>query len=227
MSLNLDDLARRTATKSMIHRMFNGESFAYARLIKIGEIQRDKTMIKSSRWWFAAVMMWVLPALASDYSSTADISALGIKNLKQPSVQTWVAGQPTKAQIEKLGKTGVTHVINLRPASETDWQEDALLEAQGIVFHRLPISGAQDLSFENAAKLDQLLSDLNGESVLVHCASGNRVGGLVALHSIASGASEDAAIEKGKAWGLTRLEKRVRLIAATHDSNETCERETC
>lgn len=171
--------------------------------------------------------MWVLPALASDYSSAMDVSALGIKNLKQPLVQTWVAGQPTKAQIEQLSETGVTHVINLRPASETDWQEGALLEAQGIVFHRLPISGAEDLSFENAAKLDQLLGKLKGETVLVHCASGNRVGGLVALHSIASGASEDAAIEKGKAWGLTRLEKRVRMIASTQNTNEACQKETC
>ena len=47
-------------------------------------------------------------------------------------------------------------------------------------------------------------------TTLVHCASGNRVGALIALqHGLESG-DVDAAIAEGKRWGLTRLEPVVR-----------------
>ncbi|MGH1370788.1 MAG: hypothetical protein ACRBBW_02050 [Cellvibrionaceae bacterium] len=180
-----------------------------------------------TQWCLTALVMLSFPVWAASGVQAEAINGLGIKNLKQPADQVWVAGQPNREQIEQLGKTGVTHVINLRPEAETDWQEDTLLEAQGIVFHRLPVSGIADLNYSKAAELDRLLTSLKGEKVLVHCASGNRVGGLVALQALAEGATEARAIEKGKAWGLTRLEARVRQIAATEKAEDACSQVAC
>ncbi len=89
------------------------------------------------------------------------------------------------------------------------------------------MSGIADLNYSKAAELDRLLTSLKGEKVLVHCASGNRVGGLVALQALAEGATEARAIEKGKAWGLTRLEARVRQIAATEKAEDACSQVAC
>lgn len=175
----------------------------------------------------AMMVVLAFPVLAGDVTQPVAISELGIKNLKQPSAQVWVAGQPSQVQVEKLGEVGITHVITLRPESETDWQEDAMLEAQGIVFHRLPVAGVADLNTQKAAELDRLLGTLRDQNVLVHCASGNRVGGLVALQALAQGESEEAAIAKGKAWGLTRLEQRVRTIAAAQKAEDACQVGTC
>ena len=47
-------------------------------------------------------------------------------------------------------------------------------------------------------------------NVLIHCASGNRVGALVALHARGTGATPDEALALGKAAGLAGLEPAVR-----------------
>ena len=53
---------------------------------------------------------------------------------------------------------------------------------------------------------------MNGEPAVVHCATGNRVGGLFAVNAFASGSSLDAAIAEGARWGMTseRLQQAVR-----------------
>ncbi|MGB5737928.1 MAG: hypothetical protein WBM54_01160, partial [Woeseia sp.] len=75
------------------------------------------------------------------------------------------------------------------------------------------IAGPDDVTFENAAKLDALLAEFAGP-VLLHCGSGNRVGALFALRAKAAGASDDEAIAVGRAAGLTQLEETVRRTLA-------------
>lgn len=183
-------------------------------------------MIQTIKRLLASMLVMALSTIT--VQAAEPLAELQIKNLKRPSQQVWASGQPTKTQIKQLAGAGITHVINLRPKAETDWQEARLVESQGIVYHHLPIAGAAGVTFENAAKFDKLLSSLNGEPVLVHCASGNRVGGLVALQAIAGGETEQAAIEKGRAWGLTRLEARVRQLAsASKEEQEACQKSAC
>ncbi len=58
------------------------------------------------------------------------------------------------------------------------------------------------------SEVDKILSGFNGP-VLVHCASGNRVGALFALREKANGATNEQAIAAGKTAGMTRLEPEV------------------
>jgi protein tyrosine phosphatase (PTP) superfamily phosphohydrolase (DUF442 family) len=76
----------------------------------------------------------------------------------------------------------------------------------------LPISGREDFTAVNAGLLEQLLKDLSGEPVLVHCSSSNRVAALKTLTASESGASTDVAIDVGKDWGLTMMEPVMREI---------------
>ena len=46
--------------------------------------------------------------------------------------------------------------------------------------------------------------------VLIHCASSNRVGALLALRESLRGASDEEALEFGKQAGMTRLEPLVK-----------------
>ena len=141
----------------------------------------------------------------------SDVSQLGVKNLQVTSSTSLAAGQPTQEQLEALAKAGVKHVINLRPASEISWDEKALVEELGMEYHLIPVAGKPGITVANAKALDALMKKLDGEPLLLHCSSSNRVGSLMALGAYhIEGQSLEASIAKGKAWGLTRLEPFVR-----------------
>jgi uncharacterized protein (TIGR01244 family) len=151
---------------------------------------------------------------------TVDSSAIqgaDILNLAAPSENVLTSGQPTQEQFQLLASSGVKHIVNLRPAEEQDWDEAAYVKSLGMEYHSIPVAGAAGVSMANAQTLDELLNNLGGQPVLVHCASSNRVGALHALTaSHHEGASADTAIAAGKEWGLTSLEATVRGMLTEH-----------
>lgn len=134
----------------------------------------------------------------------------------QPAPGLWVSGQPDAAQFAALKTAGFGRVINLRPLAETpDFDEAALLAALGLDYRHLPVSGPGDLDRARVAALDGLLAEPTDGPVLVHCATGNRVGALMALRAAWLGQqSEEQALAVGRAHGLTRMEPAVAAILA-------------
>ncbi|GAB2499496.1 sulfur transferase domain-containing protein [Pseudoxanthomonas sangjuensis] len=124
----------------------------------------------------------------------------------QPRPGLHTGGQPSLEQIDALAAQGVRTVIDLRTDDEDrGYDEAAELESRGLAYHRLPIAGAQDLTPANAAALKRLL-DASGDGVLLHCASGNRVGALLALMAAQQeGATPEQALELGRRAGLKSL----------------------
>ena len=160
-------------------------------------------------------VLLVLFGLVSNISAHEHVSVtdLNISNLQHPSAHIFASGQPAEDALPKLAKAGVQVVVNLRPHSEQDWNEQKKVESLGMSYINLPVAGAEGVTFENAKKLDEILKELEGKTVLVHCSSGNRVGALTALNAYQkNGENIDAAIEIGQKWGLTRLEPLVRKI---------------
>ncbi len=153
----------------------------------------------------------LLSGLAQAQVDTAAIQSAQILNLSTPQENVFASGQPSQEQMQVLAKSGVKHIISLRPASETDWDEAELARSLGMEFHNIPVAGADGVTSENARKLQDLLTSLEGQPTLVHCASSNRVGALRALNAAESGGEPlESAISTGKAWGLTSLEPAVR-----------------
>lgn len=126
-----------------------------------------------------------------------------------PEENLLTGGQPTEADLVQLKKAGITKVINLRTLSEeTSFNEKASVESLGLEYVSLPINGATDITSENAQKLHVLLQ--SEEKVLVHCASGNRVGALVAIRAYEiENKSEEESLRLGHAAGLGSLEDKV------------------
>lgn len=143
-------------------------------------------------------------------AAAADMPAL--KNLSQPDPGHYAAGAISPADVDALAKAGIRNVINLRPASETpDFDEASAVRAAGMHYESLPIAGAADLNRANVDRFDALLEKQEGAPSLVHCASSNRVGALMALRAgWIKGQSTDEAIAVGKQWGLAGLEPVVR-----------------
>lgn len=123
------------------------------------------------------------------------------------------AGQPDAAAFEALAAEGYTAVIDLRGATEDAGLDEAeVVESLGMRYVNLPIMGPEDINFENAKALDEILAGIDAP-VLVHCSSGNRVGGLLALREGLRGASVADAIAVGLAGGMSaRLQSRVEQL---------------
>ncbi|MGH8110890.1 MAG: beta-lactamase hydrolase domain-containing protein [Rhodanobacteraceae bacterium] len=139
----------------------------------------------------------------------------GLPNLKHPAPDCIVGGQPTPDQLAGAARAGVRRVINLRGASEDAGYDEAACAAElGLEYHAVPITGPQDLTLEKARELDALLTAANGPTTLIHCASGARVGALMALRAgWLQGQATDAAIASGRRWGLApKYEPVVRQL---------------
>jgi uncharacterized protein (TIGR01244 family) len=128
-----------------------------------------------------------------------------------PSDVRFVAsGQPDASMLQAVSAAGFTAVVDMRAADEErGFDQQKEIERLGMAYVLLPIGSADDISLENAVVLDQILADNEGP-VLIHCASGNRVGALYALREKLYGASNADALAVGKAAGMTSLEKVVR-----------------
>lgn len=139
------------------------------------------------------------------------VTQTNITNLRETEATVFSSGQPSKEQIALAAKAGIKHIINLRPASEQDWDEGSYVQSQGIQYYNIPVAGIEDVTSDNAKSLRKLLDSFGKEPALVHCSSGNRVGALitVAEHDI-NGRDTEAAIAEGRRWGLTKLEPAVR-----------------
>jgi uncharacterized protein (TIGR01244 family) len=120
------------------------------------------------------------------------------------------AGQPDREALQLFADAGFAAVIDMRgPAENRGMDEAASVAALGLEYLAFPIVGQGAISFEKAKELDRLLQAVDGP-VLLHCASSNRVGALLALRERLNGASDDEALEFGRRAGMTRLEALVR-----------------
>ena len=128
----------------------------------------------------------------------------------QPRPGLHTGGQPTAEDLERLKAEGVRTVIDLRGATEDrGYDQAAEVRRLGMDYIALPIAGKDDITPANAAALHALLEEHEGE-VLLHCASGNRVGALLALAAVqVDGASAEEALTLGRAAGLKSLEPVV------------------
>ena len=121
-------------------------------------------------------------------------------------------GQPSELALQQFAESGGKTVINLRTAKEFDqFDEQLAAERAGLIYVSFATAG-DDLTLEQVTAFDRLLSK-QSEPFMLHCASGNRVGALMALRAAwLQGASKEQALAIGKQWGITRLEPFVSTL---------------
>jgi uncharacterized protein (TIGR01244 family) len=157
------------------------------------------------------------PALAGDESANpllADLAAVVKSGKIEPVDGLTTAGQPDEAAFRVFADNGYRVVIDLRTEGEDrGLDEPAVVRALGMEYILMPI-GRGDITFEKARELGELLDEFD-EPVLLHCASSNRVGALLALDAYAETGDAHLALEEGRAAGMKSLEGIVRgLIGA-------------
>ena len=163
------------------------------------------------------LITFLLAACAQTYRVDLNaITSAEIANLSAQQNLVFASGQPTQDQVAMLADAGIRHVISLRTEGELDWDESALVESMGMEFYSIPVSGRDGVTSANAQSLEQVLARLEGQPVLVHCGTSNRVGALKAVTARDSGASIDDALAQGRRWGLTGMEPRVREVLSAN-----------
>jgi uncharacterized protein (TIGR01244 family) len=158
-----------------------------------------------------ALVLTALVGLAAAPAASAETLA-ELPHRVQPAERLIIGGQPDEAMLREAAAAGVQVVVNLRGAEEpVDFDEARLVTELGMRYVHLPIASAKDLNPENTRAFGELLQSIGDQPTLMHCASGNRVGALHALHAGTTlGADVDTAIEFGRAHGMTSLEGQVR-----------------
>jgi uncharacterized protein (TIGR01244 family) len=150
--------------------------------------------------WLAVTVL----ATARVVAQSADLP-----NRHEPLPGITTAGQPSEAALEEVARAGFKSVIDLRGLTEDrGFDESAAVERLGMSYVSLPVEGAGGVTYENAAELDRLLAELP-QPVLLHCASANRAGALLALRAKGNGADSAAALALGIAGGVTGLKAVV------------------
>ena len=146
---------------------------------------------------------------------------LPVPSARVPVAGVLSGGQPTQDQIAAAGSAGYKTVINLRAETEPGFEwEAAAVKAAGMAYVLIPVAGAAGLTKDNVARLDAALKEAaaNGPALL-HCGSGNRIGAMLALRAAwLEGKDPAAALEYGKATGLTGLEPTVKSMLGIADA---------
>ncbi len=141
-----------------------------------------------------------------------DLAQIVLDKKVSPVAGITAAGQPNREAFAVFAASGYTTVIDIRGASENrGLDEESTVAELGMQYIAFPITSAEQISFESAAKLDELIANAEGP-VLVHCASSNRVGALLALRASLAGATDDDALAHGIAGGMTSLAGPVQDI---------------
>jgi len=142
-------------------------------------------------------------------ASQADPAEL-LRNGRLIDDRILVGGQPTPEQLETLRGLGYSTVVNLRMPQESGTTDPGLVRELGMEYVSIPIGGAETVNEANARRLAEVLEKAEG-GVVVHCASGNRVGALFAMKAFyVDGKSPEEALAVGRAAGVTRLEPVVK-----------------
>ncbi len=146
-----------------------------------------------------SVIFLAMLLLASDPPASMDPAAIPNYQLLKPGLA--VAGKPSPAAVARLKEQGFKTVIDLRSESEGLAEEKAGVEGQGLRYVSVPMT-AQSFTLADALKVKGVLEDPASGPVLLHCASSNRVGAVIAVIEARNGKSLEQAIEDGKKAGL-------------------------
>ena len=136
----------------------------------------------------------------------------GLRGAKHPEPGVLFGGQPTEDQLEAMAADGLSLVLDLRAEGENrGFDEPAALQSLDVPYLNLPVDAERLEQPETFERFIEAMDKADGP-VLVHCASGNRVGAMYYAYLVAAeGVDREEARTRAKENGLrsAALEKAV------------------
>lgn len=139
----------------------------------------------------------------------ADVT--GIRNFHQVNDHIYRGAQPAAQGFQTLSKLGVKTVIDLRETGSRSRTEQELVEAAGMRYVSVPLSGIQAPSDAQVAKLLAMLDDTSAGPVFIHCRRGaDRTGTVCACYRIAHDRwPNEKALGEARSFGMSWFEKAM------------------
>ncbi len=127
----------------------------------------------------------------------------GVVNANQALPRVVTAGQPAPEQFRALRAAGVEVVLDIRdPMEPRGFDQPALMRELGFEYVNVVVSDGT-LNDATLDRVTEVMRSAADRSVLVHCHSGNRVGGALTPHLILDhGFTEDDAVTAALRMGL-------------------------
>ncbi len=176
----------------------------------------ESTTVRTSTLTVVALTLWLgsCHAGVEKPRSRPAAAPIDIRNAKMPLPGVLTGGQPTEEQFALAAEAGYRTIVNLRTEGEDGtWDEASKAADLGMDYISIPVAGAAGLTAQNARRVFEVLDDAGKHPVMLHCGSGNRVGGLFALKAFhIDGKDVETALEIGRGAGMTRLEEAVRKL---------------
>lgn len=163
---------------------------------------------------FVLGLLALSPLLAQAPPPATPPTAPLLLNEHHPLPELATGGAPASADgFQALARAGYRTFVDLRSDAEVTSETQAAAGAAGLHYRRIPITRDEDLHLGTARALDALLDERSNYPVAIACASGNRVGALLAVKAFwLDGVPAAEALALGERAGLTRLEPSVRSL---------------
>lgn len=148
-------------------------------------------------------------------SNVFDIESLSNLSCRYRVISDYlvVGGEPSQKDVQILKRQGTVFFINCLPVREQSWDEFTYVTQQDLNYERLSIERDNGIHLLNALKLQSILNAHAHEQVFLHCATGNRIGALIAVYQYyALGRTAKHAISVGEYWGLKDKEKISNML---------------
>lgn len=140
--------------------------------------------------------------------AASQVSA-AFRNYTRASPLVGSSGTLKPGGVAEAKKLGFATIIDLRTPPEGTDAERAEARKAGIGYVNIPIA-RNNPTAADLAKFTKILQQAGNKPVLVHCASGNRVGAMWTLYRASRGIAPERAISEGRKLGL-RSPREARL----------------
>ena len=145
----------------------------------------------------------LLVILLGAFSLVFAMPAGEIPNLRMPQQQIFTSGQPDAGGFEHVAAAGIKTVINVLPERNCVPDEAEIVTSNKMAYRTVPfhLSGFRKETVEQFAGVLKRAE----KPVLIHCGTGNHVGGLwFAYRVLVQKAPLDQALKEGRMIGMRK-----------------------
>jgi tyrosine-protein phosphatase SIW14 len=155
--------------------------------------------------------------------ASAQPQAPGVGNFHELNESVYRGAQPSPQGFQSLAKLGVKTIIDLRGGSHRSDAEKKAVEAAGMHYVNIPLSGRDAPTEDQVQKLLGLLNDKTADPVFVHCRRGaDRTGTIIACYRISHDHWENQkALAEAKANGMSWTEMAMKHYVLGYKTNDT------
>lgn len=131
----------------------------------------------------------------------------------------YFSDQPDEDALQIAKERDVKIIINLREPAEYEWDEENASKSLDLTYYNVPIAKTGAFSPEAIRRIDALVKSHPNEKILIHCSSGNRAAGWLAVHLVSQHQLETSeALDIAKEAGITKegINVKVRSYVSEH-----------